>query len=159
MIQPQLTHFSLVLPDHTVLLQQIKQPAGSSPMSSFELQARIAASVNRAFGEEFFITPMKITPSRPAQPDQDRFAFSVRGVWRGAAASAAFSKQVNAMEQARGVGVQSAAFAVSVLEAECGFRPKEGDILTRSRDQERYRCLAPEPRGHGRIDIPLARLA
>jgi hypothetical protein len=118
--------------------------------------ARLAASLNKAFGEVFTIEPMmaQADPNGRFVPDTSRTAFDVTGCWDGPTASRT--------PATRGAITDDVAHnwtvsfpSVNVADADLAWTPRKGDKLTRQLDGSIFQIDRTMPNGFGRTTIVL----
>lgn len=118
--------------------------------------ARLAASLNKAFGEAFTITPMmaQADPNGRFIPDTSRTGFDVTGVWDGPATSKTPATRGAITDDV--AHSWTASFpSVNVADADLTSTVRKGDMLTRQLDGSVYQINRTIPDGCGRTTIAL----
>lgn len=125
-------------------------------MPNAERAAKVAAAMNRAFGEDFTFTARKQSDDvdLPRTADASRPAFTVNGVWTsGGRARLPRARGSNADDHAQPAIVSSP--RVDLAAAELEWAPVEGDLCRREETEETYVVGRVIKTGHGRIIIYL----
>lgn len=117
--------------------------------------ARLAAGLNRAFGETFTIIPRAAQSDRdlPRVADATRTEFTATGVWASGAKVARLHARGHADSNAQ--PAIAAGPCVSFAEADLPWLPPEGDLCRRELDGSTYAVAKTLPDGFGRVKITL----
>jgi hypothetical protein len=119
--------------------------------------ARLGASLNKAFGEAFTITPMmaQADPNGRPIPDTSRTAMTgIIGIWDGPAKSmtpATRGAITDDVAHNWTLSFPSANFS----DADFAWTPRKGDVLTRQLDGSVYMIDRTVPNGYGRTGLQL----
>lgn len=118
--------------------------------------ARLAASLNKAFGEVFTITPALAQADPNGRPirDTSRTAFDITGTFDGPTTSktpATRGAVTDDVAHNWNTSFPSANFA----EADLRWPPRKGDVVTRQADGTVYQIARVTPNGFGRVLLGL----
>lgn len=112
--------------------------------------ARLAASINKAFGESFTFLPFTSSGdvNLPKIPDAGRTQFNVTGVWDGPAKSATPHAR-GSIQYDNAHNWTASKPSVSVSDAALNWTPKHGDRVRRQFDGSVYEISTSAPDGFG----------
>lgn len=120
-----------------------------------ERAAKLSASIGRAFGEDFILTPRAQVAdvNLPRAPDPGRAVLTRTGVWSAGAKEMRMHARGHADSDAQPTVASGP--AVTFAEADLAWPPVEGDLCTRVLDNSTYVIGRRLPNGFGRVKFTL----